>query len=165
MKIISKANATETHEIATLMQRVHDNMEHPEWYICDDENYVRAQLSGGGCGVVIKDDGVIIASCICRFPGDSPDNLGRDIGVSELSRVVHMETIVVDVAYRGLRLQQQMLTFAESLLPPDSICLATVHPDNIASWKSFEKLGYTCVCTKLKYGGVLRRIYRKDLWK
>lgn len=112
----------------------------------------------------IKESG-IVASFIFRYPDNSADNIGRDIGLpeEELSSVVHMESVVVLPEYRGKHLQEKMLTYAEGLIDTQvhNCFLATVSPENPASYKSFEKCGYELVTTKEKYGGLMRRIYRK----
>lgn len=40
---------------------------------------------------------------------------------------------------------------------------ATVHPDNLASLKTLEKIGYKKYKEKLMYGGKIRYIMRKEL--
>ena len=80
-----------------------------------------------------------------------------------LDKVVHMESVAVLPEYRGYHLQEKMLRYAEECIDKKqySYLLATVSPDNPASYHSFEKCGYALVMTKEKYGGLLRRIYEK----
>ena len=40
--------------------------------------------------------------------------------------------------------------------------MATVSPDNPASYQSFEKNGYKYMVTKEKYHGLVRKIYLKE---
>ena len=107
-----------------------------------------------------------MGSLILRIP-DAEDNLGKDIGFSEeeCQRVIHVESAVVAPLYRGNALQRRMLQIAETMIDrvKYSYLMATVSPDNPASYKTLESLGYELIVTKEKYDGLMRRIYRKAL--
>ncbi len=158
----------DAREIYDIMKEVYNKLKNKEIYVCDDLNYVKNQISNNGFAVVAKNkDGKIIGSFIFRFPGNSKDNLGRDIGLeeSEMCKVVHMESTVVLPEYRGNGLQLKMLKYAENLIDKHNYkyFMATVSPDNPASYKSFEKNGYKLIIEKIKYNGLKRRIYLKNL--
>ena len=154
--------------IHRLMREAYNALTDKSLFVCDEESFIRSQLTDSGCGVVAcSAAGQIVGSFVLRFPHDAPDNLGRDIGLSpeELTKVVHMESAAVAPAYQGNGLQRRMLKFAEETIDTTrySIALVTVSPDNPASYKSFERAGYRLVLTKEKYGGLPRRIYMKHL--
>lgn len=166
--MLRRATIHDAEEIHSIMSLVYDNLENKDLYVCDDLNYVRSTLSTNGFGVVACDNsGKIIASFIFRYPGSSEDNLGNDIGLcaSKLSKVVHMETAVVLPEHRGNGLQGKMLSYAESLINTSEYkyFMATVSPDNPASYRSFENNGYKLIKTKPKYGGLMRHIYLKEV--
>lgn len=164
--MLRTAQIEDAEAIHSIMQKVYDLLDDKTIYVCDDLEYVTEHIEERGLGVVaINSDKNIIASFILRYPNDSEDNLGRDIGLSEdeLNSVVHMETAVVLPEYRGKGIQKLMLDYAEKLINKNdyNIFMATVSPDNPASYKTFEKAGYKHVLTKEKYGGLKRRIYLK----
>lgn len=165
---IRKAYPEDAETIYSIMKQVESALPDKSIYLCDDLDYVRKHIENNGFAVVACNaKNEIIASFIFRYPGNSNDNLGRDIGMSdaELLQVVHMESVVVLPEYRSMGLQTKMLTFAEALIDHSRYrhFLATVSPDNPASYRSFEKCGYELVMTKEKYGGLLRRIYKKSI--
>lgn len=165
---IRPAKLQDAEAIHTIMVEVSNALPDPSIYVCDDLDYVKAQLSGNGFGVVACDAAErIVGSFIFRFPGMSQDNLGRDIQFAEeeLSYVVHTESCVVLPSHRGQNLQLKMLQYAEQLVDYNKYkyMLATVSPENPASYKTLEKAGYAHITTKEKYGGLVRRIYQKNL--
>ena len=83
----------------------------------------------------------------------------------ELCLVAHAETTCVLPKARGNHLERRMIAYAESFIDPlqHKYLMATISPDNPASYKSAEANGYKHIKTKEKYGGVLRRIYMKEL--
>ncbi len=162
------ATMEQAPEICDLMRKVYESMEDRSLFVCDDEEFVRRHISSEGFTVLAVTGSSEIVGCfILRFPGNSADNLGRDIGLPEraLAQVVHMESCVVSPAFRGQGLQLAMLQFAESLLDNNKYryLMATVSPNNPASFRTFEKNGYRVAAVKEKYGGFPRRIYLKEL--
>lgn len=164
MNKIRIATLDDANEIYNLMKEVYERLEDKDLFVCDDLDYIISQISGNGFAVVAcNEEGKIIGSFLIRYPGGSLDNLGRDIGLKEeeLEKVAHMESVVVHPDFRGQGLQSQMLRFAENRIEKKAYFLATVSPYNPASCRSFEKNGYEHVMTKEKYGGLVRRIYKK----
>lgn len=166
--ILRKAGLEDAENIYAIMRRVTDALTDKSLFVCDDLDYVRTQLKTGGFGVVAcNKDNEIVASFIIRYPHRSEDNLGRDIHFTEeqLDFVAHMESVVVLPKYRGRHLQEKMLRYAEELIDTNRYhyLLATVSPDNPASYLSFERNGYSHIITKEKYGGLQRRIYLKEI--
>ena len=163
---IRRAVFEDANAIYNMMQKVESVLEDKTLYVCDDYEYVERHLEKEGFSLVAcNEKGEIVGGFLFRFPGNAQDNLGRDIGLSEevLDRVVHMESVAVLPEYRGHHLQEKMLYYAEKLIDKNkySYLLATVSPNNPASYLSFEKCGYSLIMTKEKYGGLLRRIYQK----
>ena len=164
---IRRATPNDAGKIHAIMQRVTDALSDKSLFVCDDLAYVQTQLQSGGFGVVAcNSDNEIVASFLFRYPHMAQDNLGRDVNLPEdkLETVVHMDSAVVLPEYRGHHLQERMLRYAENLIDKKSYhyFIATVSPNNPASYLSFERSGYSLVVTKEKYGGLLRRIYMKE---
>ena len=164
---IRVADGTDAQTIYDLMVEVYEQLENKSLYVCDDLAFVKRHISQEGFTVVActKED-KIVGSLILRIP-DAEDNLGKDIGFSEeeCQRVIHVESAVVAPLYRGNALQRRMLQIAETMIDrvKYSYLMATVSPDNPASYKTLESLGYELIVTKEKYDGLMRRIYRKAL--
>ena len=137
-------------------------------YVCDDLDYVKHYIQTDGFGVVACDeDGEIVGILLCTLPGRADNNLGRDIHLEEveLDRVVHVESAAVLPECSGNHLMERLMVYAQKLIDDEKYryLLATVSPDNPASFKTLEKCGFKAVMTKEKYGGLLRRIYWKQL--
>ena len=163
---IREATKDDAEEIASLMKLVHDSMANKALYVCDDLSYVKEQLSGNGFAFVCESDsGEIVGSFVCRFPHNSLDNLGLDVGLpsSVLHKVVHMESMVVHPDFRGMRLGKQMLEKCEehAVSLGYNYMLCTVSPRNGPSLGVIESRKFNKACTKEKYGGLLRSIYLK----
>ena len=166
--VIRKATLSDAEEIHSIMLYTYEHLEDKSLFICDDLDYVKKCLNETGFAVVACNScGKIIASFIFEVPGDSSHSYGKDIGLpeSKLEQIIHMLSVVVLPEYRGNHLQERLLKYGESLINTTqyNIFMATVSPDNPASYKTFEKLGYKNVLTKEKYGGFKRRIYMKTI--
>ncbi len=180
------AKISDTGRIHLLMQEVYEELQDKSIFICDDLDHVRKYIEGNGFGVVGvisvsssegedyaksqengQADEEIVSSLIVQFPGLNEDNLGRDMGLSEgeLLKVAHFESAVVRKDCRGQGLERRMAEYAERNIDISKYryFMATVSPDNPASYKTAEKLGYKCIAEKEKYGGYSRRIYLKEV--
>ncbi len=165
--VIRKAGMNEAETIYNLMKHVYDNLEDKNMFVCDTLDYVREQLASGAIAVVAEYKGEIVGSFITRYPYDSEDNLGIDIGLDkeELDKVMHMESAVVHEKYRGRGLQSEMIKYVEAQADTRlfSHMLATVAPDNNASILSFQKNGYEIIMQKKKYSNLDRAILYKKM--
>ena len=64
------------------MNTCYQNLEHKEYFICDDLDYIKNILSGHGFGVVACDEnGKIIGNLLVKYPGITEENLGYDVFV------------------------------------------------------------------------------------
>lgn len=158
----------EAEMVCQLMQEVYEQLENKELFASSDLDYIKAHLGAEGFTVAAYDpQGKMAGNFMIRYPMEAEDNLGRDLGLpeEELCKVVHMESAVVLPAYRGNHLQVQMLQYAEGIIDTGKYTyfMATVSPDNPASYRSLEANGYQVMMTKEKYGGMVRRIYCKKV--
>lgn len=95
------------------------------------------------------------------------DHLGLDIGLAkeELEQVMYQEVSVVHPNYRGHGLQKTMGNYIMNEVDTQKyryVC-ATVAPFNIPSIKDKFDQGLQIVDLKLKYDGLLRYVFMKDL--
>lgn len=179
------ATLEEAYEIWSVMDTCYQSLEHKEYFICDDLDYVTDILSGHGFGVVAcNNDGKIVGNLLVKYPGLDEENLGYDVFVrndkpdsqsskqaialtpDNLERVLHMDTASVLPSHRGHGLEGKMIAFAETLVDTSRYrySFATVAPENTASMKSLVKNGYQIMITKEKYNGLKRNILMKILY-
>lgn len=162
------ATLDDAYVIWQIMDTCFQALEHKEYFICDDLDYVKDILSGHGFGIVACDtDNQIIGNLLVKYPGLTEENLGHDISLptEELSKVLHMDSATVLPEHRGHGLEAKMISFAETLLDTSKYyySFATVAPENLASLKSLEKNGYEVMVTKEKYGRYQRYIMMKTI--
>ena len=165
---VRKASVKDAEAMYRVMAAAAGALQDKTLYVCDDLDYVRHYIQTDGFGVVACDeDGETVGILLCTFPGRADNNLGRDIHLedSELDQVVHVESAAVLPECSGNHLMERLVVYAQSLVDGKEYkyLMATVSPDNPASFKTLEKCGFKAVMTKEKYGGLLRRIYRQDL--
>lgn len=167
---IRKAGLEDCRAIAGVIREVWEQMEEKSWFVADDENWVRQALEDGrGMAYLAKEaeSGELAGIFLVTFPGEQPDHLGNDIGMSEEEKrlTAHMETAAIRPAYRGNRLQYLLMQKAEEELRDLGYryLMCTVHPDNQFSLQNILKQDYEIAATKEKYGGYLRHIMKKRL--
>lgn len=94
-------------------------------------------------------------------------NYGYDIEIQgeKLLKVGQLESTVVSEYYRGNKLQKTMCEILEQIGKEAGmkyIC-ATAAPDNRYSVSTIEKLGCKIMADKLKYGGLRRYVFMKEI--
>lgn len=172
---IRLATHNDIFKIQNIMLLAHDYVTKESWYYIDDTQsteWLNNHIESKGFTLVIENNTEIIGFLVVHFPGTDNDNLGLHLyhTVEELNKVAHMETTAVLPYHKGHQLMQKMLLEAEKILElqhPGKFkhLMATVHPDNMPSLKSFEKVGYNIIDrTENKYGQDLPRFtVRKEL--
>ena len=91
---IRKAEPADVRGIMRIMEQAGKCHIHPEWFVVDDEAYVRAHLEQKGFSVVAEaSDGEIAGFFIIKYP-DKDDNLGTYLGFDDrqLSQVAVMDS-------------------------------------------------------------------------
>ena len=123
-------------------------------------------LGGNGVMIGVFNEVECIAFRALLKPDiNEEEHLGRDVGASDLSRVLYQEISNVHPNYRGQNLQKRMAQYIlqqVDLSSYDWMC-ATVMPFNIASLKDKFSQGMKVYALKLKYGGKLRYVFGKPL--
>lgn len=118
----------------------------PDWFVSDDEAYVRKHISEHGYTIVARTvDGQTAGFFIVKYP-EGEDNLGHYLDMEEeaLGQVVVMDSTVVCSDYRGAGLQGRMLQAAEARIDKEKFhyLMCTIHPDNQFSRQNMESQGY-----------------------
>jgi len=104
---------------------------------------------------------------ILYIAGDSPENLGRKIGLEgeEMLATANYKLVIVRPPYRGNGLQRTLAGLLEDearKLGYRHIC-SSVSPYNQYSAANFEKAGYVRRGRAVLYGGLERDIFYKSL--
>ena len=181
---LRRATLEDAYKIWSIMNACFQSLEHKEYFICDDLDYVKDILSEHGFGVVACDTaGNIVGNLLVKYPGSNAENLGYDVfgksfetceiavpcnialTLGNLNCVLHMDSASVLPKHRGHGLEHKMIAYAENLVDTSKFCysFATVAPQNFASLKSLEKNGYQVMVTKEKYGSMMRCVMMKEL--
>lgn len=169
---IEQLTETDLPKIMQVMEEVKQSVEVKEWFVADDEAYVRKVLSEKGfiVGAAELESSELAGFFMVYYP-DTENNMGTYAGLSkpELAKVVYMDSAAVKEKYRGNRLQQRMLAAVEEILQKRQkeagldrmYLMCTVHPDNVFSLRNMEKGGYKIVTRAKMYGGLERYILCK----
>lgn len=167
MFTISRATLSDSDEIMNIMEEAKNLLPNPTWYVTDDETYVRRHIKGTGFILKASVDNQIAGFLLIRIPFMEEDNLGFSLNFppEELQKTAHAESTAVRPEFRSHGIQSLLLAEAELLLRQQHFLhlMATVHPDNKASLRSFQKNGFSIVKTVKKYGGFDRHILHKTL--
>lgn len=170
---IRRAVSADIPEIMRIMEAA-ANPEHPDWYIQDDEPYMRKRVSEDGRST--KDgftlaaqapNGEIAGYFVVTYP-DPEKNLGHFLSYSpeQIARAVMMDTASVGAKYRGYKLQRRMAEAAEEEVIQErkdvKYLLCMIHPDNVYSLSNMQELGYV-VRKEAIYHGRWRYVLEKVL--
>ena len=170
--LIMRADENDAEALCALEQKAYNEMPVKEWYVPDELDFFKRHISEEGFILkAVCPDGTPAGFLIVRYPGDQEDNLFFDIckqlslPENEKYLTAHMESVAVDRAFRGNHLQDRLIREGIRIAEKEGyrhFC-ATVHPDNLYSRKNGEAAGFTCICKKIKYGGLERCICYKKI--
>lgn len=158
----------ELDELMLLQERICKGMGQSDLFAITSREDNKRLLKEPNVILGVYDKERLIAYGSVGFLGDSPDNLGWDLGwtLKEVRRCAVLDTIVVDEEYRGLGLQRELIRrcveYAMKKVPQCKI-LATVSPRNIYSLRNVQAEGFKILAHKEKYGGKERYILGKEL--
>lgn len=171
---IRRALEEDVPGIAAVMEEAVRSMQRSEWFISDDETFIREHISEKGFTMVAEEEGeespeTPAGFLIVKFPGLSEKNLGLTLGFTgeKLLKVAHMDSAAVLPRARGNRLQARLVRAAERELlgSPYTLLMATVHPENRFSLSNMRENGYQVMASVRRYGGLPRLVLLKDLEK
>ena len=167
--IIEEGSSNNIKEIIDTIKYLHDIIENKEWYAIGLADYDKILDKLNDDAIIVKalykNDlaGFLIAERHINPEGE----MAKEIPKDELSSSIEMDNAGVLPKYRGNHLQERLILKAESIMKERDSSIkhsyATVHPDNLPSLKTLEKVGYKKYKEKLMYGGKIRYIMRKEL--
>ena len=164
---VEKLTMDELPEIRELQTKVIAHLPEKDFLqpLTDDEfTYI---LRGKGLLVGVRSKNRLIAFRALLDPGNDPEHLGEDAGISkeEWSSVLYSEITNVDPDFQGHGLQRQLGQIVMDTVDSNRyryMC-TTVSPYNIASMKDKFALGLYIVALNVKYETLTRYIMMKDL--
>lgn len=169
--LIKEGNINDINEIIDAIKYLHDIIENKEWYAIGLANYDKILDK-------LNDDAIIVKALykdnlagflLAERHINPKHELAEEIPSDELSLSIEMDNAGVLPKYRGNHLQGKMILKAESIMKEKDSSIkysyTTVHPNNLASLKTLENIGYKKYKEKLMYGGKIRYIMRKEFYK
>ncbi|MFW5794358.1 MAG: GNAT family N-acetyltransferase [Bacillota bacterium] len=161
-----KCRHNEANKIHELMTFINDLIKDESIFDLDDIAFVKRHIKETGFTIGVFNKEELIAFLIVRIPNKETDNLGYDLEIKELDKIVHMESLGVHPDYRGKGLQKKMIEFAEKELlkmKKYKYLTCTVSPKNTHSLTNFQSMGYEVEYKTKKYDGYQRYILKKIL--
>ena len=167
--IIKEGSINDIKEIIEAIKYLHDIIENTEWYAIGLADYDKILDKLNDEAIIVKalykDD--LAGFLLVERHINPKHELAEEIPKDELSSSIEMDNAGVLPKYRGNHLQEHLILKAESIIKEKDSSIkysyATVHPDNLPSLKTLEKVGYKKYKEKLMYGGKIRYIMRKEL--
>ena len=157
----------ELEKILQLQETCFAAINEPEWLRRNSRETVELCLKKPNYALGYFDGEKLAAIGILQICGQSEENLGHQLGYEgeKLNEVGNMKLVLVDPAYRGRRLQHQLMDRCEEYARQQrlKVLAATVHPDNVYSVRNVERCGYGFHSQHRKYGGLIRNLYYKNL--
>ena len=81
---IRKAEMADVDEIMAVMHEAKNDKEHPDWFVSDDEEYVRTHIEEQGFVIVAQTaDGSVAGFFLIKYPENREDNLGTYLDFDE----------------------------------------------------------------------------------
>ena len=166
--ILKKLDLSYMDKIMKLQQEVVEGLENKEVYYSSTRKEFGKIIKELGeiIGYVTLEDELISLGVYCKF-GFDKENYGYDIGLkgNELLKVGHIESTIVKEEYRGNNLQKAMCLKLEEIgkNKGSKIMMATASPYNPYSVNTFKNLGYEIVKDKIKYSGLRRYVFMKNI--
>ena len=144
------------NEAERVIKEAYHAMEHKEWFAIDPDAFIE---QGDGYLYKAYIDGKAAGILTVAYPGI----LHKELSLS--SPTADMDIVAVLPEYRGRGIMSALMERAErdAITAGIKVLLATVHPDNIPSRHTMEKLGYKEVLHKTMYGGFDRLIMMKRI--
>lgn len=154
----------EAPQVIRLVQDVWQQVAEKSWFAVDEEGYLDAVCRDKQTLLWGAFNGEHLAAVLVVVIPESDRYLDAWLPDASLS-VAYMDIVAVSPDFRGHRLQQRLMSEAESELKSQGIVYlqCTVHPENIYSRNNIRALGYEELAEALLYGGSPRVILGKRL--
>ena len=166
---IKEGSINDINKIIDAIKYLYDIIENKEWYAIGLADYDKILNKLNDEAIIVKAlyNNELAGFLIAERHINPTYELAEEMPKDELSSSIEMDNAGVLPKYRGNHLQEILILKAESIMKERDNSIkysyTTVHPDNLASLKSLENIGYKKYKEKLMYGGKIRYIMRKEL--
>lgn len=163
MKIIKKLDKSNQQDFINFNRIIRSNIQNPSWFMPFSEENMTQTFDEGNTLVVYGAFVDECLACISLFDTNKEEfsELSKAVGVSPNKKGAELGGSMVLPDYRGqnlmLDVNLKLIEVAKSM--GIDYFVATVHPDNIASNRSVQKLGMQLKTTITRAGGYLRNVY------
>lgn len=156
---------TDVDEVFDLIQTVGKEKEGDSTFAYStDKSYYLNMIKNNYCVGCFLNDKLISSLLTNRGIDDLEVCNSAGLTDDEISKTLMFETCQVLPKYRGNGIQVRLCKEVyKNIREGYKYILATVHPDNIASLKSLQKLGFRIYKEAELYGGLKRYIMRYDI--
>lgn len=172
---ITEIKKEEAGQALELIHEVYRELPEKSWFSLDGDKELCNYMTESGFALKAGEEECeethfeIAAVFIARTTNLGEENLGEYLKLNpeEMQKVAHMEIAMVRKEYRGQGLQKRMMQEAETRLKEAGYryLMGTAHPENVYSVNNFKRLGYEIVAEVLKYGGLPRYVFYKEIKK
>ncbi len=155
----------EAPALFALQNEVHAGMLHPEQFVTDDLASIEKDIREG-IAVGVWQGERLGGYAVIHFCGRNPHNYAAFLGVPEdqWEHWANGNSAVVHPDWRGNGLQQKMMRYAMSKMPPEITHIgATISPENQYSLNNALAMGFKVMMRREMYGGYDRYILAKEL--
>lgn len=165
---LKQLEVSDIDQVMQLQEEIICGLEDQQIYAMTDREEFLEYFEGDGVLLgYLTEQGKLVALGVYTQKGYEPSNYGYDLELEgeALLKVGHVESTIVQEAYRGNGLQQKLCIHIEELAKVRHMQLlcATASPYNHYSVNTFKKLGYEIKKDKLKYGGLRRYVLAKSI--
>ena len=160
--------STDIDAIINLQEEIYNGLDDKQLYSpsTKEEFLEFTEEKGRIVGCVTEDNQLIAMGVYCNLKYHK-DNYAYDIDLQgdEVLTVGQIESTLVREEYRGNRLQKQICELLEEIGLENNtpIMCATASPYNKYSVNTFLNLGYKIAKDKIKYAGLRRYVFVKEL--
>lgn len=168
---IQQANKNDIDRILAIKLELWEQLKNKDLYEVNGitKDFLLYQLYNDGLLLKCMDKDTMIGFAIIKRKIKSDSPILSHLAHDDIEEWIEMSNMGVLPEYRGMHLQQKMIIEAENMMKARfnkiKYSIATVHPANMASLKSFLNNGYKKVKEIKLYGGKDRCIVMKSLYK
>lgn len=167
--LIEEATINDIDTIIQLKKDIWDNLENKAWYVIKGTNqkFLKKELENNGLILkAINGDEIVGFLIMCNTLTKESSIIQKLHLENEVNMCIELSNSAVDMKYRGNNLYIKMAKKAEEIIKNrynKKYILATVHPDNMASLKSLQKIDYKIICKSKMYENLDRYILLKHI--
>lgn len=165
---IIRLSTCHLQEVIQCQNEIYQLMSNKQSYFPLDINEVESMIEDDGLIFGLYVYGLLKGFSVMFFPGQSPDNIARDLYSQDIdfNQTFHLEAVMIHPDYRGNHLQRTLFLHMLDYLKKNTeyrFVYSTVSPENIPSLKSLLSINLVIRGLKKKYDQSKRYILFQDI--